>query len=90
MEDREFYSLREQLARIEEKLNDVPEIKAELKEYGKKLERQSEKADKAYTTSINNREQLTELKGSYTWLTRTVVAAVIGSLISIGLSLFLG
>lgn len=90
MEDKEFYSLKEQLARIEVKLDDIPEIKQDLKEYGNKLERQSEKVDKAFSMSMSNREQLNELKSSYTWLTRTVVAAVIGSLISIGLSLFLG
>lgn len=90
MEDKEFYSLKEQLARIEVKLDDIPEIKQDLKEYANKLERQSEKVDKAYSMSMSNREQLSELKNSYTWLTRTVVGAIIASLISIGLSLFLG
>ncbi len=90
MEDKEFYSLKEQLARIEVKLDDIPEIKQDLKEYGNKLERQSEKVDKAFSMSMTNREQLSELKSSYTWLTRTVVGAIIASLISIGLSLFLG
>ena len=90
MDDKEFYSLKEQLARIEVKLDDIPEIKQDLKEYANKLERQSEKVDKAYSMSMSNREQLSELKNSYTWLTRTVVGAIIASLISIGLSLFLG
>lgn len=89
LNDNEFVSLKEQLARIEVKLNDIPEIKADLKEYGTRLERQSEKADKAYTMSMQNREALADLKNSYTWLTRTTFGAVIGALISIGLSLFM-
>lgn len=43
LNDKEFVSLKEQLARIEVKLDDIPEIKADLKEYGSRLERQSEK-----------------------------------------------
>lgn len=89
LNDKEFVSLKEQLARIEVKLDDIPEIKADLKEYGRRLERQSEKADKAYSMSMQNREALADLKNSYTWITRTTVGAVIGSLVSIGLSLFM-
>lgn len=90
MNDKEFVSLKEQLARIEVKLDDIPEIKADLKDYGSRLDRQSEKADKAYSMSIRNKEELEGLKNSYIWLTRTTVGAIIGALISIGLSLFLG
>lgn len=90
LNDKEFVSLKEQLARIEVKLDDIPEIKTDLKEYGSRLDRQSEKADKAYSMAIRNREELSDLKGSYVWLTRTTVGAVIAALISIGLSLFLG
>ena len=89
LNDKEFVLLKEQLARIEVKLNDIPEIKADLKDYGSRLERQSEKSDKAYSVSMQNREGLADLKNSYTWLTRTTVGAVIGALVSIGLSLFM-
>ena len=89
LNDKEFVSLKEQLARIEVKLDGIPDIKADLKEYGSRLERQSEKADKAYSMSMQNREALADLKNSYTWLTRTTVGAVIGALVSIGLSLFM-
>ena len=71
LNDKEFVSLKEQLARIEVKLDDIPEIKA------------------AYSMSMQNREALADLKNSYTWLTRTTVGAVIGALVSIGLSLFM-
>lgn len=90
LNDKEFVSLKEQLARIEVKLDDIPEIKADLKEYGSRLDRQSEKSDKAYSMTIRNREELADLKNSYTWLTRTTIGAVIAALVSIGLSLFLG
>ena len=65
LNDKEFVLLKEQLARIEVKLNDIPEIKADLKDYGSRLERQSEKADKAYSVSMQNREGLADLKNSY-------------------------
>lgn len=90
MNDKEFVSLKEQLARIEVKLDDIPEIKADLKDYGSRLDRQSEKADKAYSMSIHNKEELLSLKSSLSWLTRTTVGAVIAALVSIGISLFLG
>lgn len=89
LNDKEFVSLKEQLARIEVKLDDIPEIKTDLKDYGSRLERQSEKADKAYSMSIQNREAIADLKNSYTWITRTTVGAVIGALVSIVISLFM-
>lgn len=89
LNEKEFVSLKEQLARIEVKLDDIPEIKADLKEYSSRLDRQSEKVDKAYSMGLHNREQIVDLKNSYTWLTRTTVGAVLTALISIGLSLFL-
>lgn len=89
-ENRDITSLKVQLARIETKLDDISEIKEDLKDNSTRLERHAEKADKAYTMSMHNRDALADLKNSYTWLTRTTVGAVIAALVSIGLSLFLG
>ena len=88
--DEVFIELRIQLARIEAKLDDIPEIKESLKETSLKLERQSEKTDKSYSMSLGNREQIKELKSKQEWLSRAVIGAVITSIGTILIRLFMG
>lgn len=82
--------LRIQLARIEAKLDDIPEIKESLKDTSIRLERQSEKADKAYTMGLSNREAINDLKSKYEWLSRAVVGAVITSIATVLIKIFVG
>ena len=62
------------LAVIESKLDDYQGIK--------------EKAERAYTLSATNKEELEKIKGNNRWLFNTTVGAVITGLIGIGISIF--
>ena len=82
--------VRLQLARIEEKLNDVPEIKNDLKETATRLDKHAEKIDKAYTMSMHNREAIGELKAKYDWLSKTVIGAIITAVVGVLVKTYLG
>ena len=82
--------VRLQLARIEEKLNDVPEIKNDLKETATRLDKHAEKIDKAYTMSMHNREAIGELKAKYDWLSKTVIGAIITAIVGVLVKTYLG
>lgn len=88
--DEGLLKLHTQLARIEVKLDDIPEIKQSLKDTTTRLERQSEKVDKAYTMGLNNKEQLSELKSKYDWLSKTVIGAIITSIVAILIKTYMG
>lgn len=62
--------LKIRVAVIESKINDD-------------LQRTKDKADEAYTISQQNEKDLKELKSKYTWLSRTVGAAIITALIGL-------
>lgn len=61
---------------IETKLDDYKGIK--------------EKAERAYTLSSDNKEELNKIKDNNKWLFRTTIGAIITGLISIGLAFFKG
>ena len=61
---------------IETKLDDYKGIK--------------EKAERAYTLSSDNKEELNKIKDNNKWLFRTTVGAVITGLIGIGIAIFKG
>jgi uncharacterized pyridoxamine 5'-phosphate oxidase family protein len=64
------------LTAIETKLDDYKGIK--------------EKAEKAYTLSADNKEEIKQIKDNNKWLFRTTIGAIITGLISIGLAFFKG
>jgi hypothetical protein len=47
-----------------------------------------EKAEKAYSLSADNKEEIKQMKDNNKWLFRTTVGAVITGLIGIGISIF--
>ena len=61
---------------IETKLDDYKGIK--------------EKAERAYTLSNDNKEELNKIKDNNKWLFRTTVCAIITGLISIGIAFLKG
>ena len=64
------------LTAIETKLDDYKGIK--------------EKAEKAYSLSADNKEEIKQMKENNKWLFRTAVGAIITGLIGIGISFFKG
>ena len=64
------------LAVIESKLDDYKGIR--------------EKAEKAYSLSADNKEEIKQMKDNNKWLFRTTVGAIITGLISIGMAFFKG
>lgn len=79
-----------QLARMESKLDDIKEIKDSLKDTSLRLERHSEKLDKSYTMGLQNKDQIEELKSKYDWLSKTVVGAIITSVVAVVFKFFIG
>ncbi len=57
------------LAVIESKLDDYKDIK--------------DKADKAYTISLDNEKEINELKDKSRWLSRTLIGAILTAIVSI-------
>lgn len=57
------------LAVIESKLDDYKDIK--------------DKAEKAYTISLDNQKEIDELKEKNKWLSRTLIGAILTALVSI-------
>lgn len=47
-----------------------------------------EKAEKAYSLSADNKEEIDKIKDNNKWLFRTTIGAVITGLIGIGISIF--
>lgn len=80
MGEKEFVELKVQLARIESMLDDIPEIKEELKANNSLLNETSNR-------SIQNERDIANINDRLTWLTRTVsgaiIAAIIGALITL-------
>lgn len=64
------------LAVIESKLDDYKGIK--------------EKAEKAYSLSADNKEEIKQMKDNNKWLLRTTVGAVITGIVGIGIAIFKG
>lgn len=64
----------QRLTAIETKLDDYKGIR--------------EKAEKAYSLSADNKEEIDKIKDNNKWLFRTTVGAVITGLIGIGISIF--
>lgn len=62
------------LTAIETKLDDYKGIK--------------EKAEKAYSLSADNKEEIKQLKDNNKWLFRTTIGAVITGIVGIGISIF--
>lgn len=71
------------LSSVETKLEDIPQIRQDIKEHSARLERVAEKSDKAYSMGMNAREDIGELKSNYQWLSRTVAGAILTSIIGI-------
>ena len=57
------------LAVIESKLDDYKDIK--------------DKAEKAYTISLDNQKEINELKDKSRWLSRTLIGAILTAIVSI-------
>ena len=57
------------LAFIESKLDDYKDIK--------------DKAEKAYTISLDNEKEINELKDKNRWLSRTLIGAILTAIVSI-------
>ena len=57
------------LAVIESKLDDYKDIK--------------DKAEKAYTISLDNEKEINELKDKNRWLSRTLIGAILTAIVSI-------
>lgn len=80
MGEKEFVELKVQLARIESMLDDIPEIKEELKANNSLLNETSNR-------SIQNERDIASINDRLSWLTRTVggaiIAAIIGAIITI-------
>lgn len=57
------------LAVIESKLDDYKDIK--------------DKAEKAYTISLDNEKEINELKDKSRWLSRTLIGAILTAIVSI-------
>lgn len=80
LDKQDVMDMRVQLARIEAKLDDIPEIKQSMKETTLRMERQAEKTDKAYTMGLANEKAIAKLESKYEWLSRTVVGAIIAGI----------
>jgi uncharacterized pyridoxamine 5'-phosphate oxidase family protein len=69
------------LTAIETKLDDYKGTKEKVEDIEKK-------AEKAYTLSADNKEEIKQIKDNNKWLFRTTVGAIIVGLIGIGISIF--
>ena len=80
MEDKDFMEIKVQLARIESKLEGIPDLKNELKANNNLL-------SETHHRSIQNEKDIASINDRLTWLTRTVsgaiIVAVIGAIITI-------
>lgn len=80
MEEKEFMEIKLQLARIESSLEGIPELKNELKANNQLL-------IETHHRSIQNEKEIASINDRLTWLSRTVVSAiiiaVIGAIITI-------
>jgi hypothetical protein len=65
----------QKLTRIEEKLSDYPQVKADTRE--------------ALNTSRQNKEDIQEMKGNNKWLWRTTVGAIIVWILNIAYGLII-
>lgn len=81
MGDKEYYDLKVQLARIEENVSDIPEVKKDLKEMSRLAQESNSKA-------MQVEKDLTKLENNIQWLWRAVGGAVISALISVLLGLW--
>lgn len=70
MTEREFTELKVQLARIEENVSNLPEVKAELKEVSKV-------ATESYHRSIDTEKRIESMENKITWVSRTLGATII-------------
>lgn len=81
MGDKEYYDLKVQLARIEENVSDIPEVKKDLKEMSRLAQESNSKA-------MQVEKDLNKLENNIQWLWRAVGGAVISALISVLLGLW--
>lgn len=80
MNEKDTMDIKLQLARIEATLQDVPEIKEEMKNNNKVL-------SETHHRSIQNEKDIASINERITWLSRTVsgaiIVAVIGAIITL-------
>lgn len=70
MSDKDFMELKVQLARIEENVSQLPEVKEELKHM-------SSKVNDTHARSMQNEKDIERINGTLTWTVRTLGATII-------------
>lgn len=70
MNDKDFIELKVQLARIEENVSQLPEVKKELKAM-------SSQVNDTHARSIQNEKDIERINGTLTWTVRTLGATII-------------
>lgn len=83
-----FIKLQLALERIDARLEDVREIKSELKQTRQQMSELQSSVTNMKTEYINLEEDVKELKEKNTWLTRTVAGAILSAVIGVVLTLF--
>ena len=83
-----FIKLQLALERIDARLEDVREIKSELKQTRQQVSELQSSVTTMKTEYVNLEEDVKELKEKNTWLTRTVAGAILSAVIGVVLTLF--
>lgn len=83
-----FIKLQLALERIDARLEDVREIKSELKQTRQQVSELQSSVTNMKTEHVNLEEDVKELKEKNTWLTRTVAGAILSAVIGVVLTLF--
>lgn len=83
-----FIKLQLALERIDARLEDVREIKSELKQTRQQVSELQSSVTNIKTEYVNLEEDVKELKEKNTWLTRTVAGAILSAVIGVVLTLF--
>ena len=83
-----FIKLQLSLERIDARLEDVREIKSELKLTRQQVGELQSSVRNMQTEYANLEDDVRELKEKNTWLTRTVAGAILSAVIGVVLTLF--
>ena len=75
MTEKDFIELKVQLARIEENVSQLPELKSEVKHLNMTL-------GETNARSLQNERDIARMQNNMTWLSRSVISIVIGLVVT--------